>query len=165
MRLSIPTEKTFRFKSVTDAAGVLSIARMQDDEAFDPLNCFRIGFRQATRSEAELRTGLLNKRSFRMEDDGQMSVINNVNPDELVRLEIFSTLCECTLEYPVVLRGRDGEERVEYRSLEFVQVGSVKRVRDRASFDTWFGLLFDQFTEEIYKACLEVNPQWDTTKS
>lgn len=166
MRLNIPVIKTFRFIKV-EKEGFEDIRRMEDGEEFDPERCFKVTFRQGTRIEGEQRTGLLNQRQYKLDPiDGQMVQLDSRNPDDLAKLEIFTTLCDTDLEYPEVKTAKNGgEPEVTWKHLEFTTVGSVKRVSSRMQFERWWALFPDQWATELYDACLEVNPKWDLSKS
>lgn len=164
MKLSIPVEKTFNFTTI-EGSGFTNIRRMEDGESFDPESCFTVTIRQATRTESDQRTAMLNKRTYKVDrTDGDLLQMDDFNPDELAKLEIYMTLSDTDLEYPDVVREK-GEEKTVYKRIDFLQAGSVKRVKDRRQFEKWWGLLYDQWAKLIYEACLEVNPKWDTTKS
>lgn len=154
MALKIPTppETTFHF-FCADPSGVADITRISAEEANgkDADNVFFVKFRQGTIGEDTRRDSLVGQRKFTSED-GRIVSLADVNQGALARLEISMTLTDTSL-------GLQDDSK-----LRFVTSGSIRRVESEEQFNRWYNSIPSPWANEIYLACLEVNPSWDPSK-
>lgn len=150
IKLTVPTVKEFQF--VLEDTGVLDIKnlrRCREDEKPDAI----VTFRQGTMQDDEQRTGWANRRKYAVDQDsGSIVEVADVNPDYLRKLEVYLTLADTDICFS------DG------KALEFESDGGVKRVKNRAQFERWWGSMRTQWCQEIYLCCVECNPDWNSKR-
>jgi len=152
--LKIPKVLERKFMFYTPAPDTVANIRLVDDaeaEGLNKDNIFSVTFRQGTIGDDNRRGVYINTRKLRNEG-GEYVSISDVNQNNLGKLEMAMTISGTDLTFP------DGSE------LEFVQAGSIRKVKSESSFDRWYDGLPPQWAKEIYGACLEVNPDWDSSK-
>ena len=103
--------------------------------------------RQATMREKAIRDYLYDKdvkRTF--EEDGAVSIMQDVSNNTVVRKEVFLTLAGCNIT------------KADKTPL-FKFVGD--RAMDENEFNEAWGALLPLVADEIFEKVLEVNPMWD----
>lgn len=154
MALTIPkaVEASFHFH-ITSEEHLAEIRRIDSEEAagMETDTVFTVKFRQGTIGDDNLRTTYINTRRLKQED-GQYVTVSDINQNSLGKMEMRLTLCETDLALQ------------DESKLDFMQSGSIRRVKSDSQFDRWYNSLPSQWANEIYKACLEVNPSWDPSK-
>lgn len=112
---------------------------------------FLVKFRQGTIGEDTRRDSLIGQRKFASED-GRIVSLADVGQGALAHLEIGMTLTDTSLGL------QDGS------ALRFVTSGSVRKIESEDQFSRWYNSIPSPWANEIYTACLEVNPSWDPSK-
>lgn len=151
MKLTSPTHKDYRFIRES-IGGVDQLRRMKPEELYTEENCFTVTFRMGTTTEDDRRESLRNERAFQMLD-GEFTALDRFNPADERRLEIMLTL--------------NGTDLLDDsgKPLEFVDVGSIRRVKYEAQFNIWYGAFPEAWSKLLHDACREMNPGWGDTKS
>lgn len=123
-----------------------------DQEAF-------VVVRQASRAEDDRRSqlGSTSSRIYR-EGSKEVEVKGSYVYADQQRLEVFLTLCDCSIEIP------DLTKTDTYKKLFRFQRGTDNKLRvamSEADFNTAWGLLPADWAEAVHRAVLQVNPKWD----
>ena len=104
----------------------------------------KITIRQATQGDVELRNALF--ADFTREYDGRMvKVVQHISYDDIRRLEVFLTLCQCNLLDP------KGESLFTFVN---------ERLVDQVAFKRAWASLEPVLAIEIGEKVLDMNPVW-----
>jgi hypothetical protein len=118
----------------------------------DPTEPTQVTIKQARQHEHEARERQFSQieRKMNPNDDSSVSIVQNFAIEELRRLEVYLTLCECNI------LNEDGKPL--FPSIKGKDHPKLKVTKDQ--FRKAWGTLPPDVAEEIHEKVLEVNPQW-----
>lgn len=117
-----------------------------------------VTIRQATFAATRKRSELFAKRRSIFSDDnmGEYAVEQEWNSADIMVRDIYQTLSGVTN-----IVDEDGNEFFKFKDRDGVQ----QLAMTETEFEKKLGMLPDEMVKEIYKYVLEVNPQWDASRS